>query len=156
MLENDGRKHPVHLPVSEWHNRPVIIFLTVCTKDRKPILHQPRIHNLLLAAWNARPTWLVGRYVIMPNHIHLFCAPAEQPVHALKKWVAFWKSVAARSWPYPDQLPVWQRHFWDTQLRRDENYSSKWEYVRQNPVRAGLVTREDDRAFQGELNVLAW
>ena len=156
MLESDGRKHPAHLAFVERHNTPLIVFLTVCTKDRKRILNESTVHNTLVEAWNTRPTWLVGRYVIMPDHIHLFCAPAVQPAQPLDKWVSFWKSFAARSWPYPGQLPIWQRHFWDTQLRRDESYTSKWEYVRQNPVRAGLVTCEDDWIYQGELNVLAW
>lgn len=36
---------------------------------------------------------------------------------------------------------LWQRDFWDTQLRCVESYSAKWDNVRHNPVRAGLVTK---------------
>ena len=39
----------------------------------------------------------------------------------------------------PNDRPIWQRHFWDTQLRRGESYDQKWDYVMQNPVRAGLA-----------------
>jgi REP element-mobilizing transposase RayT len=91
----------------------------------------------------------------MPDHIHLFCAPAVRPTQPLEPWIAFWKSTTAKNWPEQNQLPVWQRHFWDTQLRRSESYGSKWEYVRQNPVRAGLVADEEDWPYQGELNVLS-
>ena len=42
------------------------------------------------------------------------------------------------------ETPVWQRHFWDTQLRRSESYDQKWQYVVENPVRAGLVARSED------------
>jgi len=35
----------------------------------------------------------------------------------------------------------WQPGFNDHLLRSDENYAEKWEYVFQNPVRAGLVLR---------------
>ena len=70
--------------------------------------------------------------------------------------MSFWKSFVARQWPNREQSPVWQRHFWDTQLRRGENYDEKWEYVVQNPVRAGLVSRAEDWPYQGELNVLRW
>jgi hypothetical protein len=49
-----------------------------------------------------------------------------------------------------------KRHFWDTQLRRGENYDEKWEYIRANPVRAGLVPRVEDWPHQGELNELRW
>ena len=39
----------------------------------------------------------------------------------------------------------------DHVLRNDESYGQKWEYVRENPVRAGLVPRADDWQYQGEL-----
>ena len=76
-MESDGRKHPVHALVHERHNTPVIVFLTVCTKNRKAILANDSAHQLLRAAWQTQPSWLVGRYVILPDHLHLFCAPAE-------------------------------------------------------------------------------
>jgi len=151
-----GRKHPPHFPPIERHNTAIIIFVTVCTKDRKRILADSGAHEVLRLAWQTKPSWLIGRYVVMPDHVHLFCAPAEFPSRPLLKWVSFWKSAAARNWPHRDQLPLWQRHSWDTQLRRGENYDEKWEYVLQNPVRAGLVARTEDWRYQGELNILRW
>src|SRR4029077_4496425 len=140
-MESDGRKHPVHTPVYERHNTPVIVFLTVCTKNRKAILANDSAHQLLRAAWQLQPSWLVGRYVILPDHLHLFCAPAEligtTRRSSLQEWVSFWKSHSARHWPHFEDAPIWERHFWDTQLRRGENYDAKWDYVVQNPVRAG-------------------
>jgi hypothetical protein len=50
----------------------------------------------------------------------------------------------------------WQRDFWDTRLRRGENYDQKWTYVRENPVCAGLVKQPDEWLFQGRMNVLPW
>ena len=155
-MESDGRKHPVHLASVERFNTATIIFLTVCTKGRKPILANESVHQLLREAWQIRPAWLVGRYIIMPDHIHLFCAPSESPPIAVRKWIGFWKSHSARHWPKAEDAPVWQRHFWDTQLRRGENYSQKWNYVEANPVRAGLVTEAAAWLYQGELNSLSW
>jgi putative transposase len=54
------------------------------------------------------------------------------------------------------QLPIWQRDFWDTQLRRNESYEEKWHYVIENPVRAGFVNNSEDWPYQGEINVLDW
>jgi putative transposase len=150
------RRHPAHFPPTERHNTAIIIFVTVCTKKRRAILANSAAHDVLLSAWQTHPAWLVGRYVVMPNHVHLFCAPAEFPPPSLSKWVWFWKSLATQHWPRRNQLPVWQRHFWDTQLRRGENYDEKWSYVLQNPVRAGLVRRPEDWPYQGELNILRW
>jgi len=59
-------------------------------------------------------------------------------------------------WPHPEEQPIWQRDCWDTQMRRGQSYSEKWEYVRRNPVRAGLCTSADEWAFQGEMNFLTW
>jgi len=36
-------------------------------------------------------------------------------------------------------------------IRHSESYSEKWEYVRQNPVRAALVANADDWHCQGEI-----
>src|SRR2546423_8778192 len=74
----------------------------------------------------------------MPDHIHLFCAPAESETQPLLQWVKYWKSSAARNSIKSADGPVWQRHFWDTQLRRSESYDQKWQYVVENPVRAGF------------------
>ena len=52
--------------------------------------------------------------------------------------------------------PIFQRDCWDTQLRRGENYHEKWEYVRNNPVRRGLVANADEWPFGGVLNDLLW
>jgi REP element-mobilizing transposase RayT len=138
------RKTPIHLSPVASHNRAVLIFLTVCTEKRKPILARDDVHKLLLASWLDADEWHVGRYVVMPDHVHLFWAPNTLPPVALEKWVQFWKSLTSRAWPRPAEQPVWQKSFWDTQLRRGESYESKWEYVRQNPVRHGLVAKAED------------
>jgi putative transposase len=155
-MNDDGRRHPPHFPPVERYNVPIIIFVTVCTKDRKSILATSLVSDLLLNAWTTDPSWLVGRYVIMPDHIHLFCSPAILPVQSLGKWIRFWKSHVTRNSTDPKGFPVWQRHFWDTQLRRGESYEEKWQYVVENPVRAGLAKRSEDWPYQGELNILAW
>ena len=51
-------------------------------------------------------------------------------------------------------LPIWQRSFFDHVLRNDESYAQKWNYVRENPVRAGLVTKADDWPYSGEIVII--
>ena len=150
------RKRPAHFPPLEYSNRSVIIFLTVCTHNRRPILANPTVYEHLRQAWEAADEWSVGRYVLMPDHIHMFCSPASWPMRSLASWLRFWKSRAAAAWPCAIEPPVWQRDAWDTQLRAGDSYGEKWEYVRQNPVRAGLTQAPEDWPFQGELNILRW
>ena len=47
--------------------------------------------------------------------------------------------------------PFWQKEFFDHVLRSDESYESKWLYVRENPVRAGLVSSAEDWPCAGEM-----
>ena len=150
------RHHPARMPTVERHNEPIIIFLTVCSKDRKDIFSFPDSVAVIVNAWQNAKSWRVGRYVIMPNHIHLFCTPGTFPAESLQQWVRYWKNLASRNWPRPNEQPIWQRDFWDTQLRRHENYDLKWEYVINNPVRARLVEESRAWLFQGELNFLPW
>lgn len=49
---------------------------------------------------------------------------------------------------------VWQPEFFDHVLRSSESYSEKWDYVRQNPVRAQLVKGANDWPWQGEIEEL--
>jgi len=156
MEYDPGRRRPAHFPVTEVHNRTELIFLTVCTKERRPVLASPRAQALLCDWWRKADRWTVGRYVILPDHIHLFCAPHTCPPTALRNWVAFWKNGVSRDWPDPGSPPLWQRDFWDTQIRIGDAYGAKWEYVRNNPVRHGLVSTADDWPYQGELATIAW
>ena len=49
-----------------------------------------------------------------------------------------------------------ERDCWDRQLRTGEIYTQKWEYVRNNPVRKGLVANADGWPYQGRMNILEW
>ena len=147
-----ARSRPVHLPNLEVLNRSTIIFLTVCVTGRRPLLARPDIQSLLETTWSRSSAWLVGKYVLMPDHVHLNCAPATRDALPLANWVRFWKSWSTREWPYPNEVPVWQRNFWDRQLRSRESYSEKWSYIEMNPVRAGLCTKPEAWPFRGELN----
>ncbi|MGH8020013.1 MAG: REP-associated tyrosine transposase [Opitutaceae bacterium] len=159
--ENDSlpdRRRPLHFPAVEFDNRSIIYFVTVCTKERATVLGTAEAHDLIIDAWKEARAFLVGRYVIMPDHVHFFCSPGTWPPAPLGRWMAFWKSCVARRWPVPAPVSgkLWQRDFWDTQLRLGDSYSAKWEYVRNNPVRAGLVSSPDEWPFQGEVNTLRW
>jgi len=146
------RKHPVH-GVLTVPNQPTIVFLTVCTKNRQPWLAASEVHNLLHSVWTSADAWLVGKYIIMPDHVHLFTAPGHKGI-PLKNWVRYWKSQFSKQ--HGDPHHRWQPDYWDTRLRRSESYAGKWEYVSNNPVRHGLVQRAEDWSFQGQIYDLHW
>ena len=146
------RKHPAR-GVLISNDQPTIVFLTVCTKNREPWLAQASVHDALRQVWANANAWLTGRYVLMPDHLHLFCAPSDPSVE-LNTWVAYWKRQF--SCLHLPETGDWQRDCWDTRLRRSESYGDKWDYVRLNPVRKRLCTTPEDWPYQGELNVLMW
>src|SRR6185312_3414770 len=88
------RSLPAH-GVYRQINRPTLVFLTVCTSERKPYLADPVVHQHLVDVWTQADKWLVGRYVIMPDHIHLFASPASRDI-TFDAWVKFWKSQFTR------------------------------------------------------------
>jgi REP element-mobilizing transposase RayT len=91
----------------------------------------------------------------MPEHIHAFVGEGCLARYRLENWVAAWKSFVSRRWPDAYEKPIWQRSFWDRQIRSSDQYDQKWLYVRNNPVRRGLVENADDWPFQGAINILS-
>jgi REP element-mobilizing transposase RayT len=89
----------------------------------------------------------VGRYVIMPDHMHFFVRLPE--TLRLGQWIGLLKQKLAQA--IPDRTELWQRGFFDHVLRTNESYSEKWAYVLDNPVRKGLASRPEDWPFSGEL-----
>ncbi len=86
----------------------------------------------------------------MPDHLHFFVAGPNDFV--LSKWMGTLKRILSKALPPTDSKdPIWQRGFFDHVLRSDESYGKKWNYVRENPVRAGLVTDADDWPYAGEI-----
>jgi putative transposase len=147
-----NRKKPAH---GVWidPSSPTIVFVTVCTRDRLPWLATEENHGRLRDVWEQAQAWLVGRYVLMPDHLHLFAAPGSLEL-PLDTWVRYWKSLFTKV--HREGFRNWQTDHWDTRLRSEESYEEKWWYVRNNPVRAGLVARAEEWPLQGELNRLDW
>jgi len=228
------KHHPSRNSVMTYHdNRSVILFVTVIVDQRLPVLANDLAHACTRKAWQTVCGWIVGRYVIMPDHLHFFCSPATFPPEDFHRWVRRWKAQVSRTFPMclrvgwartsvsmapqrersrlsrpddwavsmapqrersrlsrPDDWaatsaappaaagiaaraatsaappavavvpkrfrPLFQPDCWDRQLRSGESYSQKWQYVRNNPVRKGLVANADDWPYQGEMNVLQW
>jgi putative transposase len=91
----------------------------------------------------------------MPDHVHFFCR-AELGAKSLSEFMKQWKEWTSKHIKRALSLrsKVWQEEFFDHVLRSSESYAEKWHYVRENPVRAGLVVRTEDWPWQGEIEDL--
>ena len=129
-----------------------IYFVTACTFNRKAVLATREVHEVFLEfarAGEAHGAY-VGAYVIMPDHLHLFVALEQN--RRLSNWMKSLRntlSKSLRSVGIP--APHWQKGFFDHVLRSDESYSQKWEYVRDNPTRAGLAKSWEEWPYRGEI-----
>ncbi len=139
-----------------WEKQPVY-FITACVNGRRPVLANPEAYGVLLEEWAAmreRHGWWVGSYVVMPDHVHFFTTPAPGRDSSLSMTVGKWKEwtakrilkLTARSGT------LWQPEFFDHLLRSEESMAQKWDYVRENPVRAGLVERREDWPYVGSVD----
>jgi REP element-mobilizing transposase RayT len=141
------------LRLTRVFDKSPLYFVTFCTHERTPCLARDEIHAAsVLFAGKAEHDFgiAVGRYVIMPDHVHLFVRGG--PDFVLGRWVGMLKhSLGRASTLSRTDNQIWQEGFFDHVLRSDESYAQKWQYVRENPVRAGLVSRSEDWPYQGEI-----
>ena len=95
-----GRVHeyPKLPPRLRWifaHNP--LFFVTFCTNERRKILASDAVHAAFVtfaSQANSQHNIAVGRYVIMPDHVHLFVRGADD--FQLGPWVGMLKQALAK------------------------------------------------------------
>src|SRR5262245_9930318 len=102
---------------------PNWVFLTVCVDKRHRWLAQPSVQRVLDNIWQYSATkWLVSDFLLMPDHLHLFCAPNDLKF-TIERWMGFWKDRFAKS--HLD-MGTFQEGGFHHRLRDDESYAQKW------------------------------
>ena len=143
-------------------NAPVY-FVTFNTHTRSNLLANPAVHAGFVGYCRRAADFRVGvgRYVLMPDHIHLFASFGIGCATTLSTWTKGLKRELDRVLLSIGSEPAtragqklcsfWQPGFNDHLLRSDESYAAKWEYVFQNPVRARLVRCAEEWPYAGEI-----
>jgi putative transposase len=133
--------------------RSPIYFVTANTHNRQKLLASVAIQDAFVEFAQQGPPHgaYVGNYVLMPDHLHAFVATGDQKI-TLSPWMKSLKNAISKILHSKRvAAPHWQKTFFDHLLRSGESYSEKWNYVRENPVRMGLVKTADDWPFMGEI-----
>ncbi len=142
--------------LSEVYSDHPVYFVTACTFERRGWLDRESVLRAVLEFGEHGPevgAWL-GSFVLMPDHLHAFVALDTERC-GLSGWVGGLKAVVARVLKSEGLGgPYWQKGFFDHVLRGSESASEKWDYVRNNPVRAGLVRGAEDWPFWGQVHLL--
>jgi putative transposase len=153
MYPEFGRKAPAggaHIVLGQ----PNVFFITVNAKDKIPWIGQADVQRTLEGIWRERATaWLVGYYLLMPDHLHLFCAPHDLHFN-IDQWITFWKSEFSRQ--HLDRNWEWQRRAFHHRMRNRIEYEEKLIYVRENPMRKNLARTIDEWPLQGRIHDLRW
>ncbi len=148
-----GRQTPApgaHIFLGE----PNIFFVTVNAKDAVPWMANAAVQSSLAEIWQNKATaWFVGYYLIMPDHVHFFCAPHDLRF-GIDQWVEFWKSCFSRR--HVDQSWSWQRKSFHHRIRDRIEYEDKLTYVQENPMRKQLEVRPEEWRYQGRIHDIRW
>ncbi len=92
---------------------------------------------------------MIHAVVVMPDHVHLLLTPLRDLDGNLYSLIEILQGIKSASAHSLNRVlgrsgPVWQEESFDHVLRSEESLQEKLEYLRQNPVRRGLVARPED------------
>jgi putative transposase len=126
--------------VLPWE-KSIIYFVTMCVRDRRQVLANRTVFEAMKETIAQLRKWHVLAGIVMPDHAHWIVSPVRDRdlsvgdfSHGFKRSLR--KLLGPQSWE-------WQRGCFDRLLRSDENLQSKWIYVKDNPVRHGLIAKAD-------------
>ena len=101
--------------------------------------------------WHGKKTH-VHLVTVMPDHIHMLITPQKidddnwyslsELLQGIKSYSAHEINAARES-----KGTVWQEEYFDRIVRNDDEFYEKYNYMLQNPVKAGLVDRAEEYRF---------
>jgi REP element-mobilizing transposase RayT len=135
-------------------DRPVHV--TVCTDNKEKIFDSELnakivIDELLKAARDLR--FRILCYCLMPDYVHIIVSPGESNL-SLSKFLNIFKGrTTAVFRESRDLRKIWQKSAFDHVIRTEENLKGVIEYIRNNPVRKGMVENADDYPYSESFDV---
>ena len=145
-----NRKSIDHRPPPAF--RKSWFFLTICCEPRGlNQLCQPATSTAVLTDavyYHHQLRWSLHILLLMPDHLHLIVSfPKNESMSAV---VRDWKRLTAKRAGIQ-----WQRNYFDHRVRPDDGLHQKTDYIRMNPIRAGLVSSAEDWPHVVDYNALA-
>jgi putative transposase len=135
-------------------------FFTVVSYHRRPILCTDAVRrSLRIAIENLRTTrpFSIDAWVLLPDHLHCIWTLPEGDCDFSTRWSLIKRSVshfssevtldpASRSASSCKrrESTIWQRRFWEHQIRDELDFERHADYIHFNPVKHGHVERVID------------
>jgi REP element-mobilizing transposase RayT len=131
-------------------------FVTIIAKDRKPVFKNPEfaceVIEILLDL-RTKLNFNLYAYCLMPDHFHTIIGGGDSS-KSLSEICGSFKSITNRAyWKY-GRGKLWQRQFYDHIIRNEEDFFETIHYIKQNPVRKGLVEKWEDWEFTDRIDFL--
>jgi putative transposase len=128
-------------------------FFTVVTHQRQPMLHLPENVALLRQAFKhikQRHPFTIDAIAILPDHIHCLWTMPPGSANFSTRWRLIkeyfsrhchtqYKQPRSISRLKKQEQAVWQRRFWEHQIRDEQDFSNHVDYIHFNPVKHGFV-----------------
>jgi putative transposase len=125
-------------------------FITICAHMQQSLFQRDEVAELMVATflkYRDAGEFELHEYVVMPNHIHLLVSIEEQ--QQLSRVIQLVKGGFSHS--LRDHgiafRAVWQQRYHDRRVRDANEFAEFAHYIRQNPVRKGLVENAADYPF---------
>jgi putative transposase len=135
-MPNLPERQRLYHEVPSWVPETSLYFVTFCTIPRgKNQLCVPQVAQELLKSvgrYQLAQRWWIRLFLLMPDHVHSLMAVPKGG--SLPDTIRMWKGYQAKQ-----HHIEWQAGFFDHRLRSAESEKEKMDYIRMNPVRAGLV-----------------
>ena len=143
------RKYEYRRMLPHYQKAGRVVFITFCKANRIPFAPEARDAILQHCLHDNGKRYDLHAAVVMPDHVHLLLLPLRDEKgwpYSLPTILKLLKGCSART---VNKLscatgPVWQEESLDHILRSQESFEEKLEYLRQNPVRRGLVKKPED------------
>ena len=127
-----------------WEYDDSVYFITFKTWDRLELT--PPARQVVFDACRFFDTQRYDLFilVVMPDHVHMIMQPLPKTEHeywSLSSILHSIKSYSAKQIPkvMPHIGVVWQPERYDRIIRDAQEFVARWDYIRQNPVKANLV-----------------
>ena len=130
-------------------------FFTVNLADRSSDLLVQRI-NLLRSIINkvkhAHP-FVIEAMVVLPEHCHAVWRLPENDADYPRRWslikTGFSRQIEKSEWISPSRIykrerGIWQRRYWEHQIKDDDDFEKHVDYIHFNPVKHNYVNRPVD------------
>jgi putative transposase len=125
-------------------------FITICAHMHQNLFQRDEVAELMVATllkYRDAGEFELHQYVVMPDHIHvLVSVPDSQPLSRIVQLIKGGFSHTLRE-QGTAMRAVWQSGYHDRRVRDENEFAEMVEYVRQNPVRRGLVQQAEEYRY---------